>query len=301
MRQHRIIQAVSALAISLLHTAASPLQASASMLADEPAAISRVDLIQAADLPAELLPNLIEAVTQQLGKPGLDLNVTILDAAGEPFADHEVRLVWVSGSSDIRTDADGKLTVMVKKDNLAGLALLVPATSRTTVTSSVKITTTGGGGGGSTWTGAAFKPGDTIPALKAETYIGATDDFTLDWEALGDRVVVLEFWATWCAPCVAAIPHMNDLVEQFADRGVVFLSVTDEGEDLIRPFLEKHPMKGVVALDTDRSILTDFKVNAWPQTHIIKGGKLLASMHPMRLTPETLESAIAGKPIDGGR
>ncbi len=297
MNFQRFVPAAAIVAISVLAVPAPGARASAATVANDPVAIRRIDLVAAAELPAELLPNLLDAIEQQLGKPGIDLNVTILDAAGEPFAERDVRLMWSAGSSDLRTDAAGRLTVTITKENHAGLALLVPDTSRTTVVSTMKLTVSGGGADASSYMGATFKPGDTIPALKAETYINAPDGFMLDWEALGDRVVVLEFWATWCAPCVAAIPHMNELVEQFADRGVVFLSVTDEGENLIRPFLEKHPMKGVVALDTDRSILKDFKVQSWPQTHIIKGGKLLASMHPMNLKPATLEAAIAGKPL----
>ena len=295
MNFHRCVPAAAVVVISVLAFPAPGAFAAASTVAEDPVTIRRIDLVAAAELPAELLPNLLDAIEKQLGKPGIDLKVTILDASGEPFAERDVRLMWSAGSSDLRTDAAGKLTVTVTKENHAGIALLVPESCRTTVVSTIKVG--GGGAGASSYANAAFKPGDTIPALKAEIYINAQDDFTLDWEALGDRVVVLEFWATWCAPCIAAIPHMNDLVEQFADRGVLFLSVTDEGEDLIRPFLEKHPMKGVVALDTDRSILKDFKVQSWPQTHIIKGGKLLASMHPMSLKPAMLEAAIAGEPI----
>jgi thiol-disulfide isomerase/thioredoxin len=46
--------------------------------------------------------------------------------------------------------------------------------------------------------------------------------------ALRGKAVVIEFWATWCGPCVTEIPHLNELVEQVKGKPVVFLSVTDE-------------------------------------------------------------------------
>src|SRR5580704_14152480 len=53
------------------------------------------------------------------------------------------------------------------------------------------------------------------------------------WDAFHGKVTVLEFWATWCDPCITAIPHWNSVVKQFQNRPVQFLSVTDEAPDLI--------------------------------------------------------------------
>ncbi|MFM9963550.1 MAG: redoxin domain-containing protein [Planctomycetaceae bacterium] len=49
-------------------------------------------------------------------------------------------------------------------------------------------------------------------------------------ESLAGKVIVIDVWATWCKPCRDALPHMVELHERFADRGVVFLGLTDEGE-----------------------------------------------------------------------
>ena len=95
--------------------------------------------------------------------------------------------------------------------------------------------------------------GQTAPELNIEKYLQAPEG-EKSLSALKGKVVVLEFWATWCAPCVAEIPHLNQLNEEFRDKQVQFISVTDEGEDIIAPFLKRQEMKSWIGLDTDRSV-----------------------------------------------
>jgi thiol-disulfide isomerase/thioredoxin len=68
------------------------------------------------------------------------------------------------------------------------------------------------------------------------------------FEALAGKVVVLEMWATWCGPCVKAIPHLNELAGKFKDRPVVFLSVTDEEQKVVEAFLNKRRISGWVGI-----------------------------------------------------
>ncbi len=53
------------------------------------------------------------------------------------------------------------------------------------------------------------------------------DEWITDAPALGDRVVVIDFWATWCGPCIASIPHLNELAESFGEQAA-FVAVTNE-------------------------------------------------------------------------
>ncbi len=139
--------------------------------------------------------------------------------------------------------------------------------------------------------------GDVAPPLSADSWLQTPEGAEVSWEALRGKVVVLEFWGTWCGPCVAAIPHLNDLAEKFADEEVVFLSVTFEDEATIRPFLEKRPMRSWIGLDRDKSMPTAYGVKGWPTTVLVdKNGKVAAVTYPMSLTAKPLRDMLAGRP-----
>ena len=75
----------------------------------------------------------------------------------------------------------------------------------------------------------------------------------MDTSAFGGKVVVVNFWATWCVPCIAEIPGFNKLHQQLGGKGVVVLGVSmdEEGAERVRPFLKKHPMDYLVALGSE--------------------------------------------------
>jgi uncharacterized protein (TIGR03435 family) len=116
--------------------------------------------------------------------------------------------------------------------------------------------------------------------------------------ALHGKAVVLEFWATWCGGCVAAIPHLNELTEQFKDKPVVFLSVSDENAEIVQAFLKKRPMNGWVGIDKDGAAFRRYGIDARPQTILIDAqGILRAGASPDRLDAAMIERLIAGQPI----
>src|SRR5512146_3334745 len=83
----------------------------------------------------------------------------------------------------------------------------------------------------------SLQPGDAAPALGLEQILQAPGGARADFGSLRGQVVVLEFWATWCAPCIAAQPDLNELVDTFKDRQVQFVSITDEDESVVAQFL----------------------------------------------------------------
>ena len=140
--------------------------------------------------------------------------------------------------------------------------------------------------------------GQAAPELGIEKFLQAPEgEKTLS--ALKGKVIVLEFWATWCGPCVAAIPHLNQLNEEFRDKPVQFISVTREDEDVVAPFLKKKEMKSWIGLDTDRSVLKAYGIRSIPRTFVIdKKGIIAASFHPTELSSGMLEKALKGEKVE---
>lgn len=112
-------------------------------------------------------------------------------------------------------------------------------------------------------------------------------------------MVVLEFWATWCSPCIGAIPHLNQLAKEFRDQGVVFLAITDDDADRLGPFLVKQPVNAFIGIDTERKNWKAFAIPSIPHTVLIgKDGSMIGATLPENITTDVLREALAGnKPV----
>lgn len=144
--------------------------------------------------------------------------------------------------------------------------------------------------------------GGTAPELRLTKLLQAPEGARTDWSGLRGKVVVLEFWATWCAPCIAAMPHLNDLSGKFRDKPVRFISITDEVESVVVPFLKRRPMKAWVGLDTGRSTMKSYSVKFFPTTVVIDTeGKIAAIMQPKTLTENMLSEILEGRPLNAGQ
>jgi uncharacterized protein (TIGR03435 family) len=140
------------------------------------------------------------------------------------------------------------------------------------------------------------KIGDVPPDLKISKMLQGPPASEVNWAALKGKVVVLEFWATWCGPCVQAIPHWNELAGEFKNRPVVFLSVSAENEGVVKSFLDNHPIKSWVGLDDYEVLNKAFAVKGIPHTVILGAdGRIAAITHPASLQPQHLEEILAGK------
>jgi len=96
----------------------------------------------------------------------------------------------------------------------------------------------------------------------------------------GKSVVVLDFWATWCAPCRIALPILIEVTNTFKDKGVVFYAV-NQGEDAktIQDFLKKENLKCTVILDSNGQVGNRYKVEGIPQTVIIGKDGTIKKVH----------------------
>jgi len=137
------------------------------------------------------------------------------------------------------------------------------------------------------------KIGTERPELSLHLLSGGPDP---NWQNLEGQVVVMDFWATWCPPCIDSIPHLNELHKKFEKEKIKFFSVTYEPAPHVREFLKEHPMATEVAIDDS---LNTFKtLQAWgiPVIFIFDSkGKLVAAVHPNNLTAEVLSAALRGE------
>jgi thiol:disulfide interchange protein DsbD len=84
----------------------------------------------------------------------------------------------------------------------------------------------------------------------------------LDLASLKGKVVLIDFWATWCVPCISEIPMFNDLAKQYKAQGfeMIAMSLDEEGATVVKPFLKSHPMDYSQTIG-DAQIAEQFKVS----------------------------------------
>jgi len=124
-----------------------------------------------------------------------------------------------------------------------------------------------------------------------------------DWQTLqvpadlSGKTIVIDFWFTRCAPCVASIPELNLLARQFPD--VVFLSVTFDEPDEINRFLDKMVMHYPVGSDPSLKTIRAFGVTGYPETFLIdRNGIVQWQGSPFHLDGKLISKALGR---DGGQ
>ena len=141
-----------------------------------------------------------------------------------------------------------------------------------------------------------LRVGGLAPAIGLEQLLQAPPEAVGNWDSLKGKVVVLEFWATWCGACVAAIPHLNELVDEFKDKPIQFISITDEDSETIESFLQNRPIKTWIGLDTNGSMFKAYGVQGLPHTVVVDGnGRIAAITYPTALNEQNLNDLLSGK------
>ena len=150
-----------------------------------------------------------------------------------------------------------------------------------------------------------LKVGDPAPKLQTGKWVQGepVKDF-----AKG-KAYIVEFWATWCPPCRASIPHLNETYTKFKDKGLIVIGLDcwERDESLVAPFVKKmgDKMTYRVALDDKASDKKGQMAKTWmeaagrdgiPSAFLVNTKGTIAWIgHPMELKEETIEDALAGK------
>ena len=110
---------------------------------------------------------------------------------------------------------------------------------------------------------------------------------------LRGRPVVLDFWATWCAPCERQVPVLNAFHDKYGDRiPVLGIAVDANGASSVAPFVQEHELRYRVLLG-DEGLAQDYDAFGFPTLFVIRPDGTIHSAHVGVVTPEALESAVA--------
>jgi thiol-disulfide isomerase/thioredoxin len=161
-----------------------------------------------------------------------------------------------------------------------------------------------------TATVALAQASETEPTLKAGSAVNLEPVTAAKWiqgEPLKTfepgKVYLFECWATWCGPCIAVIPHVNELHKKYSAKGlrVIGMNVWEDGEEKVVKFVkDKGDGMAYPVAYTGRGSAFETEwlkaagVRGIPHAFVVKEGRLLFTTHPAQLTGELVEQLLSG-------
>lgn len=120
---------------------------------------------------------------------------------------------------------------------------------------------------------AGLNPGDLAPKLKAFKLEGALPETE-------GKVVLIDFWASWCAPCRKSFPVMKELHEKFAARGLVIIAISvDEEKSAMDAFLKKNPAPFAIVRDAAGQSPKAFQAEKMPSSFVVGADGKIVAVH----------------------
>jgi cytochrome c biogenesis protein CcmG/thiol:disulfide interchange protein DsbE len=122
--------------------------------------------------------------------------------------------------------------------------------------------------------GSALKVGDSFPDMTSFKFEGKLP------ESLKGKVVLVDFWASWCGPCKGSFPVLEQLHKDYAAKGVVVLGINlDETKPAMDEFLAKHPITFPVVRDQKQEVAKVVKISTMPSSFILDGEGKVRFVH----------------------
>ncbi len=120
---------------------------------------------------------------------------------------------------------------------------------------------------------AAPKEGDAFPELAKYNLEGALPD-------LKGKVVLVDFFASWCGPCKESFPAMQELHQKYGDKGLVIVAINlDKKKDDMEGFLKKHPASFTIVRDAANKLVSELKIPTMPSSFLLDRSGKIVSFH----------------------
>ena len=109
-------------------------------------------------------------------------------------------------------------------------------------------------------------------------------------KSLSGKIVLVNFWATWCPPCRKEMPDLDKLYQRFEESGLVVLAISDEDVATVKAFIADHKVSYPVLLDPGRKVNDLLRVQGIPKSFLYdRAGNLVAQAIDMRTEAQFLE------------
>jgi len=131
------------------------------------------------------------------------------------------------------------------------------------------------GGTGSTLNPGAPAPGFSLPLLGGAGAVRSNGDFA-------GKVVLLNFWASWCGPCIAELPALERLYARLKDQGLVVVAIgIDDQEEALAEFQRRYGLTFPILIDTTGVVKGRYRLNGVPESFVLdRSGNLLLVPDP---------------------
>lgn len=140
----------------------------------------------------------------------------------------------------------------------------------------------------------ALKVGDNLPDYQLKSVVNYKAD-SFNFKDAKGKILIIEFWGTWCSPCIPALQHLDVIRNKFPDD-VFVVGISDDSKERLTKFLIKRAVSVPLVSEKDTKLNGKFAFNMVPHTIIAdKNGKIMAITSPNEVTEDKIKEIIEGK------